>query len=646
MTTNYYARVDYTYQGGSRIFSVPFDYIKEEYLNVFINDEICTEWTTLNVSQIEIDNGVDLSVGDTVTIIRATSLDERIVVFSDTSILNKDNQNLAHEQVFDVVQEVYDSLNSHKQDVETLKPYVKTLADNIDYIVSVDGISDDITAVAQSVDNVDAVAENKNNINTVAGNLASIGSVSQSIANVNAVGSHISEVHTVSNNIDAISDFVTQKDMINQSKALVTGNVSDDSDVLEQIKSIAHSTFDLSKFTVTGTPTITDDGIASGFGSGKNLNTSTYIPVDKDFEIEIEFTVAANDITGIGQHHYLLGTQHNSSVDKIPVALSFTASGASSSARWTVDVIDSNNTISTLVVYVVVGQRSAGDKIKTTFRRDTASGKYIATAIVNGEEKTPTSVDSSLNLVWSPCIYLGIQKTNYTVLYFNGSIDLKQFAINVDGVPVFSGNKTGVDTYTINSSTVTVPYTLSKTGSKIADSIYRTQVQAVYNEFGYAPYYTLSDSDFTLPQGELYGMLGHKADNTEWVYADDTADANLISSDTSLGTVDLTSALSALLPNDGYTYECLFRYDIHRDGSTTNPGTNIYYTVKTNSLYLMSDEIDSRGETNPDATVGHGGQFTGIIDSARNLTLTISSTTAGVTFKTTHMHLVAYRKLS
>ena len=29
----------------------------------------------------------------------------------------------------------------------------------------------------------------------------------------------------------------------------------------------------------------------------------------------------------------------------------------------------------------------------------------------------------------------------------------------------------------------------------------------MYNQFGYAPYYTLSDSDFTLPQGELYGLI-------------------------------------------------------------------------------------------------------------------------------------------
>ena len=52
-----------------------------------------------------------------------------------------------------------------------------------------------------------------------------------------------------------------------------------------------------------------------------------------------------------------------------------------------------------------------------------------------------------------------------------------------------------------------IPYTESKTGSKIVDSYYRDRVNDMASQFGYAPYYTLSDTDFTLPQVELYGLI-------------------------------------------------------------------------------------------------------------------------------------------
>lgn len=55
-----------------------------------------------------------------------------------------------------------------------------------------------------------------------------------------------------------------------------------------------------------------------------------------------------------------------------------------------------------------------------------------------------------------------------------------------------------------------IPYTLSKTGSKVVNSVYRHRVNDMASQFGHANYYTLSDTDFTLPQVELYGLLGDK----------------------------------------------------------------------------------------------------------------------------------------
>ena len=78
-----------------------------------------------------------------------------------------------------------------------------------------------------------------------------------------------------------------------------------------------------------------------------------------------------------------------------------------------------------------------------------------------------------------------------------------------------SGNKTGIDTVEIGGETIEIPYTLSKTGSKIVDVAYRDKIQALYNQEGKADYYTIDETNqnFTLPMGEIYGMVEQKANS-------------------------------------------------------------------------------------------------------------------------------------
>ena len=120
--TVYFARKEYVYSGGDAIFSIPFSYIKKEHISVLVNDEATENYTYLNNSQIQVND--TLETNDVVSIIRSTPIDSRMVVFSDTSILDKKAQNLAQEQVFDVIQEIYDNNIAFGIDVD------KTLADN------------------------------------------------------------------------------------------------------------------------------------------------------------------------------------------------------------------------------------------------------------------------------------------------------------------------------------------------------------------------------------------------------------------------------------------------------------------------------------------------------------------------------------
>ena len=77
---------------------------------------------------------------------------------------------------------------------------------------------------------------------------------------------------------------MTQSDIINNnfnkafecikcSNAYDTGVVLSEEKLFKQISERKRSTFDKSKFTVVGSPTITDDGVASGFSASNYLDT-------------------------------------------------------------------------------------------------------------------------------------------------------------------------------------------------------------------------------------------------------------------------------------------------------------------------------------------------------------------------------------
>ena len=77
-----------------------------------------------------------------------------------------------------------------------------------------------------------------------------------------------------------------------------------------------------------------------------------------------------------------------------------------------------------------------------------------------------------------------------------GSIDLNNFLVYINGDLFYQ-------------PCLKIPYTLSSTGSKIVDVVYRSRVQNLYEQDGKALYYTLDEdnNNFTLPMGEIYGMM-------------------------------------------------------------------------------------------------------------------------------------------
>ena len=238
-------------------------------------------------------------------------------------------------------------------------------------------------------------------------------------------------------------------DKINQSKALETGSVSSDADVYADIQKYAHSTFDKSKFTVVGSPTITDDGVASEFSYGDYVKVTTFNSTGKNnFVIEGSFTTG----TDIQVAQCIFYTTKFSG---FLIAYGKPYIGISSDGT-------SQN---------IFRAQNINYQLKT-------NTKYYYRFIFTGtayilEIGEDISNLTSINIVNSTEMMLidnllifGIGGTLEEAFgnILAGSIDLKNFSITVDGVEVFSGNKTGIDTIKANNYEVVGSPVISEDG--------------------------------------------------------------------------------------------------------------------------------------------------------------------------------------
>lgn len=268
--------------------------------------------------------------------------------------------------------------------------------------------------------------------------------------------------------------------------------IRDDKKIFEQLKQMKHSTFDRSKFEVVGSPTITDEGVASGFSSAKYLNTGYILNPEGDWSVRVKFRTGKSMVN----QHIVSAFPNQYSGLVIQLRMS---SSTNTVIRMTIGN-GSDNYVFQPTYYNITGMVNTDFDVEVNY----LSGVY--SFIVNGV--TVSTLTSSDKIVSTGEIVIG--KSPQWNEPFLGSVDLKYFSITVDGKEVFSGNKTGIDV--IND--VEIPYTLSKTGSKIVDVAYRDRVIDLYEQEGQAGYYTIDETNqnFTLPMGEIYGMIEKKAD--------------------------------------------------------------------------------------------------------------------------------------
>lgn len=295
---------------------------------------------------------------------------------------------------------------------------------------------------------------------------------------------------------EALNKIPDIDDKLNVSKMYETGEISTDTTGYNQLVEMKHSTFDKSKFTVVSSPTITDDGIASGFNSVSNYLSIPNTSLESANTWEIEGIVTPSHDRGAGKCWLSVLSGNGIILPCSPVSsdkIEYQLYLSSVSNTWDISA-------------GVVAHFRAGDTVKCNLKFTGTQYIYTCTNLNTGEVKQSV-INSNKKVYQSPTL-LG-RKRDQVSFGNASSIDLKQFSITVDGKEVFSGNKTGTDTVKIGGETVEIPYTLSKTGSKIVDVAYRDKVQALYNQEGKADYYTIDETNqnFTLPMGEIYGMI-------------------------------------------------------------------------------------------------------------------------------------------
>ena len=219
------------------------------------------------------------------------------------------------------------------------------------------------------------------------------------------------------------------EDRLNVSKMYETGAVSNDTKGFKELLKRAHSTFDKSKFTIKGSPIITDDGIASNF---TNSNYAETIPVSK---ISLNTFMITCDFKWIGDQGTIFSSARSGSTE-YGIALIINVNklafySSSNGTEWNVVNFKIGSTpLVSKNIYKVSVIFTGTQYICMLLNKNT--GALTTEFTIDSTDK----VFAGLNMIsfggnsyWKP---------------LNGSIDLKSIAIWSDGIPVFNGNKTGL----------------------------------------------------------------------------------------------------------------------------------------------------------------------------------------------------------
>ena len=397
------------------------------------------------------------------------------------------------------VQTCLNSIISYKTNIELF--YAQSIGNLTDYLNNI------LSAITNAKNNaLSGIQDLKNSV------IFSIQTTGQNIIN---------QIIGIASDVQNTIDDGVSADYLVQSNAIKSGGVSENSRVLPCIKSYAHSTFDASKFTVAGSPIVTNDGIASGFSSGNYLSINQANTYSNDFEMVFpDFVLNA----------YTHNEQNFITIDNYRFILKFWQS-------TDLSLVMTNSNGTTFSSSNAVTGLSTGVKYSTKLVYKNGVYNFYIKGGSYTDWTSTWNLTSADKAVINGTLRIGL-RSDFSDKYFEGNADLPQFSITVDGVPVFSGNKTGIDTIKADDYTkVTTLYAWVYDGNTIyADS--STAPTQIYNADGSLYTQSASTWQIVVVDGTTYVQYnGNNATYTSGsnitltIDNDDTVDASVIISD-------------------------------------------------------------------------------------------------------------------
>ena len=305
--------------------------------------------------------------------------------------------------------------------------------------------------------------EEINKINEIIDNLGEAGSANQNLSNLSSAGeARLHALKGYSDEGELLTDAEGLADVTNYTSSNITG-----------VDTIKHD-----DYTIVGSPTITTDGIASGF------STSNYI-IKSSVTFDLNTASSWSVILGFTPDNLTSGGIVFNMATSLTRNFFDIRQTTDGKIRVTMHTAESSSSTGRFFDYTSTTTLTAGSENIVTITHN-SSGYFL---YINGTAETASTTSTLIGSTTGKNMYFGAKTSGYA-----GSIDLNNIKIYTDGSLVYQ-------------ACLKVPYIQSKTGSKIVNALYRSRITDMYTQLGYAPYYTLSDTDFTLPQGDIYGLM-------------------------------------------------------------------------------------------------------------------------------------------
>lgn len=236
-------------------------------------------------------------------------------------------------------------------------------------------------------------------------------------------------------------------------------------------------------YIVEGSPTITDDGVASGFSTSNYIKINHTNFVDKDFELSIKFTLNSIDNQGILQSK--IGSHDVGFRIWVEANYIYTSLYGGGQNAW----------------YASIAVPLVDTKYIYTLKK--VGETYTEELIYNYKNITKLHTSNIIMDIDPEGIYLGRDFQRF----LNGSIDLNAFKNYIYGNLVYQ-------------PCLKIPYIRANEHSRVVDVAYRDRVQDLYEQTGEALFYTIDEQNqnFTLPAGDIYGMITKNREILDIVY--------------------------------------------------------------------------------------------------------------------------------